>query len=232
MQLLLHTTMHIFRGAPLLLAVQTKYPFLSPSSLHPLTTPNPHHHFLSHKLPLVHHDLANALERVPLYSGVIMLNQVHHSALGVDMLDDTLAVGVEADELANVVAGDGHHLVVRGVQQGGQGLDEGEVVGLHGADVLLPELLRVADAPAQGARAHLLRVHLEGAELVVVLHELRMQHLHVRPDVRVRPLPLPQVAQRLGQPAVQHLLHRRLRAAHPALGAAAAAGVVGVLPLG
>lgn len=103
------------------------------------------------------------------------------------------AVGVEARELADVVAGDGHHLVVLrrqqldqrpGVERRGwwdrvsqtsppasstthtsQGhvLERLEVVGLERLDVLPPELLRVHDAPPQLAGVHLRHVPLERA---------------------------------------------------------------------
>ena len=61
---------------------------------------------LSHELPILNHDFANALKRLSLNVRVVVTNHVHHHFLAVQFAYDDAAVGVEARELSEIVEGD------------------------------------------------------------------------------------------------------------------------------
>ena len=151
---------------------------------------------------------------------VVARHQRHHLLLSVELRNDPTphsrasrplaSTRVVHGERADVEARHAHRLRVARTQQCDQLLQVLEVLELERAHVLLPEVVRVARAPAQHARLQLAHVQVERGEHVVVGVQHVDHHLQRLADVLVLEHALVQQVQLADRAAGDQLL-RQLR---------------------
>ena len=159
------------------------------------------------KLPVLDHNLGHALESVALQIDIVVLDQGHDELLGAQPLGNGPAVGVEPNELPDVVTGDAGHLLVLAGQQRDEDLQQTEIAvgALHHPRILLEERLGVARPPLQMSGLDLVLVHLPSRHLLVVLVQEAVEDLDVVDDVGVGELPLAEVVDLLHEAAGDHV---------------------------
>ena len=165
------------------------------------------HLYLLDVLPIVYHHLRDALQGVALQFRIVVLDQRHRQLLRAEPLRDRPPVGIVTAEFADVEARYRGHVLVLARHEGDEYLDQLEVpvLPLHHLRVLLEEGVGVGGSPLQLSRLDLVLVNLPTRHLLEVVHEQPLECVDVVDYVRIRELPLAEQADRLHEPARDHL---------------------------
>ena len=141
-------------------------------------------------LPVADHELLDGDERLVSDIVVLVVHEVHDARLGANIRDDLLAARVDADVLANVVAGDGEvQRIGRVVEDLGEQAQDLIVILIQIGRVELPERVRaVHRRPLEVARPHLRRVLVKRAQRLHVALQRMQQKVNVGGDVLVSKL--------------------------------------------